>query len=72
MAQGTLVRVASYRRSPEGKARRRSIIRSTRMLRIRQYIGLGLSIAWSILPLRAAAMVTLTDFHKISRAGGPA
>jgi hypothetical protein len=62
MAQGTLVRVASYRRSPEGKTRRRSIIRSTRMLRIRQYIGLGFSIASSILPLRATAYVNSDPF----------
>ncbi len=33
--------------------------------------GLGLSIASSISPLRAARILTLTDFHKISRAEGP-
>ena len=58
MAQGTLVRVTSYRcRSPEGKLQRRSIIRSTRMLRIRHYVGLGFSIALSISPLRTAAYI---------------
>jgi len=71
MAQGTLVRVTSYRRSSEWKTRRRSIIRSTRMLRIRQYIGLDFSIASSISPLGPLRILTLTHFHKISRAEGP-
>jgi hypothetical protein len=62
MAEGTLVRVASYRRFPEGTMRRRSIIRSTRMLRIRQYIGLGFSIASSISPPRAAAYINPDPF----------
>jgi hypothetical protein len=62
MAQGTLVRVASYRRFPEGKTRRRSIIRLTRMLRIRQYIGLDLSIASSISPLRAVEYINSDRF----------
>ena len=62
MAQGTLVRVASYRRFPKGKTRRRSIIRLTRMLRIRQYIGLGLSIASSISPLRAVEYINSDQF----------
>jgi hypothetical protein len=62
MAKRTLVRVASYRRSLEGKSKRRSIIRLTRMLRIRQYIGLGLSIASSISPLRAAAYINSDRF----------
>ena len=47
---------------PKGKTRRRSIIRSTRMLRIRQYIGLGLSIASSISPLRAGAYMSSDRF----------
>ena len=62
MAQRTLVRVASYRRFPEGKTRRRSIIRLTRMRRIRQNIHLGLSIASSISPLRAAAYINSERF----------
>jgi hypothetical protein len=63
MAQRTLVRVTSYRRLfPEGKTRRRSIIRLTRMLRIRQYIGLGLCIASSISPLRATAHINSARF----------
>jgi hypothetical protein len=62
MAQGMLVRVTSYHRFPEGKPRRRSIIRSTRMLRIRHYIGLGFSIALSISPLRAATYINSDRF----------
>jgi hypothetical protein len=57
---------------PQGeKRRRRSIIRSTRMLRIRQKSGLNLSAGLTIWPLRTARILTLTDFHEISRAEGP-
>ena len=62
MAQGTLVRVTSYRGSSEWKTRRRSIIRSTRMLRIRHYIGLSFSIAFSTSPLRAVAYINSDRF----------
>src|SRR5215831_4925411 len=49
---------------------RRSIIRSTRRLRIRQGHGLDGSTVGSTSPLRATTiiLITLTDFHLASRA----
>jgi hypothetical protein len=41
------------------------------MLRIRQLNGLYLSIVVSTSPLRAVASIPLSDFHGVSRAGGP-
>jgi hypothetical protein len=57
-----LIRVTSYRRSPRGKTQRRSIIRLTRMPRIRQLDGLNLSIVCSISPFRAAAYINSDRF----------
>jgi hypothetical protein len=72
MARRTLIRVTSYRRSLRGKTQRRSIIRLTRMPRIRQLDGLNLSIVCSISPFRAPLRIlTQTDFHNVSRAEGP-
>jgi hypothetical protein len=62
MPQGMLVRVASYRRSSEGKKQATLSHSLKRMLRIRQSIGLGFSIAWSISPLRAAAYISSDQF----------
>lgn len=62
MAQGTLVRVASYRHFPEVKNVATLNDSLKRMLRIRQYIGLSLSIASSIWPLRAAAYINSDRF----------
>src|SRR5215469_13494603 len=52
-------------------AQRRSIIRSTGTLRIRHGHGLDGSTVASISPLRATTMITLTDFHLVSRASRP-
>jgi hypothetical protein len=68
--QVTLNRLTGYRRSPRGR-QRRPIIRSTGTLRIRQVDGLNLSTVIVTSPLRTVAIVTRTDFHKISRAAGP-
>src|SRR5215472_8111048 len=43
----------------------------TRTLRIRQRHGFDFSIEFSTSPLRAVAILTLSDFHEISRAGRP-
>jgi hypothetical protein len=67
--QVTLNRLTGYRRSPRGRQRR--LIRSTGTLRIRQVDGLNLSTVIVTSPLRTVAIVTRTDFHKISRAAGP-
>ena len=53
MSRCALARVTSYRRSPQREKQQRSIIRVTRMLRIRQSHGLNLSTGISIWPLRA-------------------
>src|SRR5215469_617678 len=52
-------------------AQRRSIIRSTRTLRIRQGHGLDGSTVDTTSPLRATTIITLTDFHLVSRASRP-
>src|SRR6516164_6194316 len=52
-------------------AQRRSIIRSTRTLRIRHGHGLDGSTVASTSPLRATTIITLTDFHLVSRASRP-
>ena len=52
-------------------AQRRSIIRPTRTLRIRQGHGLDGSTAISTSPLRAASILTRNHFHELSRANGP-
>src|SRR6516165_6121869 len=43
----------------------------TRTLRIRQRHGFDFSIEFSTSPLRAVAILTLSDFHEVSRAGRP-
>ena len=70
MLQVRLNRLTGYRRSLGGR-QRRPIIRSTGTLRIRQVDGLNLSTVIATSPLRPVAIVTRTDFHKISRAAGP-
>jgi hypothetical protein len=62
MSRRALARVTSYRRFPQSEKQQRSIIRITRMLRIRQLIGLSLSIENSIWPLRAAAYINSGQF----------
>jgi hypothetical protein len=72
MAQGTLVRVTSYRRSP--RVGKRGNAQS-----FAQYACSGSdNISASNYPLRRRShrseplrILTLTDFHKISRAEGP-
>jgi hypothetical protein len=62
MSRCALARVTSYRRSPQREKQQRSIIRVTRMLRIRQLTGLSLSSGISIWPLRAAAYINSGQF----------
>src|SRR6266478_3080190 len=48
-----------------------NLFAQSRTLRIRQLNGLDLSIVVSTSPLRAVASIPLSDFHGVSRAGGP-
>jgi len=72
MAQGTLVRVTSYRRSSEGES-------ASDAQSFAQHACSGSdNISVSASPLRRRSrrsgplrMLTLTHFHKISRAEGP-
>src|SRR6516165_3483233 len=57
-------------RLPRGK-QRRSITCSTRTLRIRQPNGLDFSTVSSTSPLRAGAILALTNFHEDLRVAGP-
>jgi hypothetical protein len=66
----TLTRVAGCRRSPGGD-NDAQLFAQTRTLRIRQVIGLYLPIGYSTSPLRALAILPLSDFHEVSRAEGP-
>src|SRR5437667_9249563 len=43
----------------------------SRTLRIRQTVGLDLSIARSTSPLQPVAILPMSHFHKVSRAAGP-
>jgi hypothetical protein len=68
--QLTSTRVAGYRRSPKGR-NDAQLFAQSRTLRIRQTVGLDLSIARSTSPLQPVAMLPLSDFHKVPRAAGP-
>jgi hypothetical protein len=68
--QLTSTRVAGYRRSRKGR-NDAQLFAQSRTLRIRQTVGLDLSIARSTSPLQPVAMLPLRDFHKVSRAAGP-
>src|SRR5258707_4302780 len=56
---------------PQGEDNDAQLFAQSRMLRIRQLNGLYLSIVVSTSPLRAVASIPLSDFHGVSRAGGP-
>jgi len=68
--QLTSTRVAGYRRSPKGR-NDAQLFAQSRTLRIRQTVGLDLSIARSTSPLQPLAILLLSYFHKVSRAAGP-
>ena len=70
MPQLTSTRVAGYRRSPKGR-NDAQLFAQSRTLRIRQTVGLDLSIARSTSPLQPLAILLLSYFHKVSRAAGP-
>ena len=70
MPQLSSTRVAGYRSSPKGR-NDAQLFAQSRTLRIRQTVGLDLSIARSTSPLQPVAMLPLRDFHKVSRAAGP-
>src|SRR6516162_6654468 len=54
-----------------GKNSDAQLFAQTRTLRIRQQHGFDFSIEFSTSPLQAVAMLTLSDFHEVSRAGRP-
>src|SRR6266404_2221029 len=56
---------------PQGEDNDAQLFAQSRMLRIRQLNGLYLSIVVSTSPLRAVASIPQSDFHGVSRAGGP-
>ena len=67
----TLSRVAGYRRSHRG-TNDAQLFAQSRTLRIRLKLGLDFSNVGSISPLRwAVAILPWTNFHELSRAGGP-
>ena len=70
MPQLTSTRVAGYRRFPKGR-NNAQLFAQSRTLRIRQTVGLDLSIARSTSPLQPVAILLLSYFHKVSRAAGP-
>jgi hypothetical protein len=56
---------------PQGKNNDAQLFAQTRTLRIRQRHGFDFSSEFSTSPLQAVPMLTLSDFHKVSRAGRP-
>src|SRR6266566_8734224 len=68
--QVTLSRLAGYRRSPRG-GHDAQLFAQSRTLRVRQGDSLDFSTVVSTSPLRAVAILTLINFHKVSRAEGP-
>jgi hypothetical protein len=68
--QLTSTRVAGYRRFPKGR-NDAQLFAQSRTLRIRQTVGLDLSIARSTSPLQPVAILPMSHFHKVSRAAGP-
>jgi len=68
--QLTSTRVAGYRCFPKGR-NGAQLFAQSRTLRIRQTVGLDLSIARSTSPLQPVAILPLSHFHKVSRAAGP-
>src|SRR4029077_8602914 len=67
----TLTRVAGYRRSP-GEDNDAQLFEQTRTLRIRQIWTVSNSpLINATSPLRAVAILPLSDFHKVSRAEVP-
>jgi hypothetical protein len=57
--------------APPGEDNDAQLFAQTRTLRIGQVYGFNLSTGDSTSPLRAVAILTLDDFHKLSRALGP-
>ena len=57
--------------APPGEDNDAQLFAQTRTLRIRQVYGFNFSTGDSTSPLRAVAILTLDDFHKLSRALGP-
>src|SRR2546422_8195334 len=66
----TLTRVAGYRRSP-GEDNDAQLFAQTRTLRIRQMDGLKISTDKLDLAAPDSGILSLSDFHKVSRAEGP-
>src|SRR6516162_4335469 len=56
---------------PQGEDSDAQLFAQSRTLRIRQLHGFKISIDHSTSPLRAVAILTLGDFHELSRAEGP-
>src|SRR5262249_46642898 len=56
---------------PPGEDNDAQLFTQTRTLRIRQLRGFKISIDHSTSPLQAVAILTLGDFHELSRAEGP-
>src|SRR4029077_3905211 len=69
-AADTLTRLAGYRRSP-GEDNNAQLFAQSRTLRIRQVNSFDFSTVSSTSPLRAVAILPLSDFHEVSRAGRP-
>src|SRR5262250_1704383 len=55
----------------QGKDNDAQLFVQTRTLRIRQRHGFNFSSEFSTSPLRAVAILPLSDFHEVSRAGRP-
>jgi hypothetical protein len=68
--QVTLTRVAGYRRS-SGRNNDAQLFAQSRTLRITHLNGLNVSSLDSTSPPQAVAILTLIDFHEVSRAAGP-
>ena len=56
---------------PQGGDKDAQLFAQSRTLQIRQSDGLDFSTVRSTLPLQSVAILTLTDFHEVSRAAGP-